>query len=134
MYPRSPDDSRRAPLRTPSACPSSVARITARSFAAFAFFCECQSPKSSWSSETPIEIVETGLRPGEKLREQYLADTDPTSPGPSRQILVARPPRPATFDSTVVVAELRALAEACNRDRIRERLVELLPDHEAHLG
>lgn len=82
----------------------------------------------------PIEIVETGLRPGEKLREQYLADTDPTSPGPSRQILVARPPRPATFDSTVVVAELRALAEACNRDRIRERLVELLPDHEAHLG
>jgi FlaA1/EpsC-like NDP-sugar epimerase len=82
----------------------------------------------------PVEVIETGLRPGEKLREQYLADTDPTSPGPIRQILVARPPRPAAFDPTAVVTELRALAEDCDRDRIRERIVELLPDHEAHLG
>lgn len=82
----------------------------------------------------PVEIVETGLRPGEKLREQYLADTDPTSPGPHPQILVARPQRPAGFDAAAVVDELRALAESCDRERIRERVIELLPDHEAHVG
>ena len=82
----------------------------------------------------PVEIVETGLRPGEKLREQYLADTDPTSPGPHPQILVARPSHPAGFDPAQVVAELSGLAASCDRDRIRERIVELLPDHEAHVG
>ncbi|RKZ15345.1 polysaccharide biosynthesis protein [bacterium] len=81
----------------------------------------------------PIEIVETGLRPGEKLREQYLAETDPTQPGPHPQILVARPTRPAGFDPGAVVRELSELAERCDRDAIRARIVELLPDHEAHV-
>jgi FlaA1/EpsC-like NDP-sugar epimerase len=81
----------------------------------------------------PVQVVETGLRPGEKLREQYLADTDPTVPGPHPQILVARPPRPDDFDPSTVVAELEELARTCDRDAIRQRLVELLPDHEARL-
>jgi FlaA1/EpsC-like NDP-sugar epimerase len=82
----------------------------------------------------PVDIVETGLRPGEKLREQYLAETDPTSPGPHAQILIARPSRPAAFVPEEVVAELAALASRCDRDAIRRRIVELLPDHEAHVG
>lgn len=84
--------------------------------------------------DAPVEIVETGLRPGEKLREQYLAETDPTTPGPHAQILVARPAFPAGFEAEAVVAELQALASKCDRDQIRQRIIELLPDHEAHLG
>lgn len=81
-----------------------------------------------------IEIVETGLRPGEKLTEQYLAATDPTMPGPHPQILAAQPGSPQGFDAGAVVEELASLAVACDRDAIRRRLVELLPDHEARAG
>ena len=79
-----------------------------------------------------IEIEEIGLRPGEKLNEQYLAATDPTVAGPHEKILAAIPPRPDGFDAAVGVEELAALARACDRDGIRRRLVELLPDHDAH--
>lgn len=79
-----------------------------------------------------IEIREIGLRPGEKLNEQYLAATDPTEPGPHEKILAARPGRPADFDPRAGVEELVGLARACDRDGIRRRLVELLPDHDAH--
>ena len=78
-----------------------------------------------------VRIVEVGLRPGEKLNEQYLAATDPTEAGPHEQILVARPPSPIDFDAVGRVAELAELAHACDRDAIRRRLVELLPDHDA---
>ena len=81
-----------------------------------------------------IEIVETGLRPGEKLAEQYLAETDPTSPGPHPQILAARPRSPHDFVADRAVDELAALARSCDRAAIRRRLVELLPDHEARTG
>lgn len=79
-----------------------------------------------------IEIVEVGLRPGEKLTEQYLADTDPTEAGPHPQILVARPGMPDEFRPDEVVTELRSLAREMDRDAIRRRLVELLPDHESN--
>ena len=83
------------------------------------------------SEEDGIEIVETGLRPGEKLEEQYIAATEPTRPGPHPQILAARIRPPETFDADAVVEELTDRARRCDREGIRRRLVELLPDHEA---
>jgi FlaA1/EpsC-like NDP-sugar epimerase len=85
---------------------------------------------SGFGLEDEIEIVETGLRPGEKLTERYLADTDPTEPGPHPQILVARVPSPSDFRAAAVVEELEALARKADRESIRRRLVELLPDHD----
>jgi FlaA1/EpsC-like NDP-sugar epimerase len=80
-----------------------------------------------------IEIVETGLRPGDKLAEQYIAETEPTVPGPHAQILASRIAPPASFDAAAVVDELRDRARRCDRDGIRRRLVELLPDHDARI-
>ncbi len=85
---------------------------------------------SGFGREDEIQIVETGLRPGEKLTEQYLADTDPTVPGPHPQILVARPPIPEGFDPRALVEEMRDLAARASRDEIRRRIIELLPDHD----
>jgi FlaA1/EpsC-like NDP-sugar epimerase len=75
-----------------------------------------------------IEIVETGLRPGEKLTEQYLADTEPTEPGPHPQILVARPRIPEGFDPESVVRELAELARGADRPMLRRRMLELAHD------
>jgi hypothetical protein len=47
---------------------------------------------------------------------------------------VARPPSPVDFDAVGRVAELTELAHACDRDAIRRRLVELLPDHDARFS
>ena len=86
---------------------------------------------SGLGSQDGIRIVETGLRPGEKLKEQYLAETEPTRQGPHPQILIAQPELPADFAADRMLAELRELAGACRRDAIRERLRELIPDHES---
>ncbi len=89
---------------------------------------------AGFAKDDEVEIIETGLRPGEKLQERYLADTEPTVASPHPQILVARPNVPDGFDPVDVVESLRALAQACDRDGIRRRLIELIPDHEAQAG
>jgi FlaA1/EpsC-like NDP-sugar epimerase len=78
-----------------------------------------------------IEIVETGLRPGEKLEEVYLATTERTEPGPHSQILSARPEIPPGFEADTVVEELRSLALAGDREGIRRCLAAWIPDHES---
>jgi FlaA1/EpsC-like NDP-sugar epimerase len=87
---------------------------------------------AGFGEDDEIRIVETGLRPGEKLEETYLADTEPTVAGPHPQILVARPLVPGGFEPEEVVEHLRKLAEACDREGIRRDLTSLIPDHEAH--
>ncbi len=78
-----------------------------------------------------IEIVETGLRPGEKLEEVYLATTETTEPGPHPQILSAQPELPPGFQPEAVVEELRSLAVAGDRDGIRRCLASWIPDHDS---
>jgi FlaA1/EpsC-like NDP-sugar epimerase len=80
-----------------------------------------------------IEIVETGLRPGEKLAERYLAETEPTARGPHPQILVTQPTLPSDFVAASVVADLAGMAQRLEREAIRRRLAQLIPDHELHV-
>jgi FlaA1/EpsC-like NDP-sugar epimerase len=80
-----------------------------------------------------IEIVETGLRPGEKLNERYLADTEPTVPSPHAQILVARPEMNVD-DLDAAVDELAEAAQRVDRKLLRRRLAEMIPDHESHVA
>ena len=82
------------------------------------------------TEEDGVEIVETGLRPGEKLQETYLAESEATAPGPHPQILVAQPHRPAGFRAREVVEEVRDLARRGDRDRIRRSLARWIPDHQ----
>ncbi len=80
--------------------------------------------------EDGIEIVETGLRPGEKLREVVLSESEESEPGPHPQILRAHPRLPEGFVAADAVEELRNLALANDRAGIRRRLAEWIPDHQ----
>jgi len=80
--------------------------------------------------EDGIEIVETGLRPGEKVEEIYLAESEETQPGPHPQILKALPHLPEGFSSLEAVQQLRTLAQAGDREGIRRHLARWIPDHQ----
>ena len=86
------------------------------------------------SDEDGIEIVETGLRPGEKVDEIYLAESEATESGPHPQILKALPEIPPGFSAPEAVEELRQLALGGERKAIRRRLAQWIPDHQGPAG
>jgi FlaA1/EpsC-like NDP-sugar epimerase len=74
----------------------------------------------------PIEY--TGLRPGEKLHEELVAESDSALPAPHPQILVARLGALPVADVRAAARELVLLARSGDDDAVRARLAQLLPD------
>ena len=91
-------------------------------------FANPDAARAAYMALLNVAIAYSGLRPGEKLTEQYLADTEPTEPGPHPQILVARPRIPEGFDPESVVRELAELARGADRPMLRRRMLELAHD------
>jgi FlaA1/EpsC-like NDP-sugar epimerase len=80
-------------------------------------------------SEREVPIVFTGLRPGEKLYEELLADSDSTVPTGIARLSVAR--LPARTDAAFVSAWLLALRAdlvAGSDDGVRQHLRRLVPE------
>jgi FlaA1/EpsC-like NDP-sugar epimerase len=79
-------------------------------------------------TEDEIRIEFTGLRPGEKLYEELLADTEETRETPHPKLRVARSrPVPADF-----LAGLRAWLERpgpVSDDQVREALANWVPEY-----
>src|SRR5262249_9561527 len=75
-----------------------------------------------------IPIVFTGLRPGEKLHEELVAESDSTMPSPHPQILVAQLGTLPVADVCAAADELVSFARAGRDDAVREQLRQLLPD------
>jgi FlaA1/EpsC-like NDP-sugar epimerase len=70
--------------------------------------------------DVPIEV--TGLRPGERLREELVVDDEDVAPGPHPKILVVREPNFASSEFRQNLEKLKCLA---GEDR-REASVQLL--------
>ncbi|HRH81890.1 MAG TPA: nucleoside-diphosphate sugar epimerase/dehydratase [Thiobacillaceae bacterium] len=84
--------------------------------------------KLAGKTEDEIEIVYSGLRPGEKLYEELLADEETTLPTPHPKLRVARA---RAVDET----QLRAILDwiegtaGSSDDQVRARLREWLPEY-----
>ncbi len=75
--------------------------------------------------EQDIEITYIGTRPGEKLFEDIVDDTEPSAPSQHRSINVSRPRRPPAEVLTATIEELTALAGEKRTNALHERIRSL---------
>lgn len=75
-----------------------------------------------------IEILETGLRPGEKMYEELLMDEDRPLPTDNPDIMVSRAPAPSEEEMRRKLELLRACLDG-EADEIRQALAEAVPTY-----
>jgi FlaA1/EpsC-like NDP-sugar epimerase len=88
----------------------------------------------SGKTEQEVPITYTGLRPGEKLFEELLADDETTEPTPHAKLRIAKTAGPLPDVEAVVrwIAEAGAQpAPAVLRQWLRERVPEYAPREDA---
>ncbi len=79
-----------------------------------------------------ISIVFTGLRPGEKLFEELLADQENTMPTHHHQILIAKV-KESDFDTiSAAIADLIALFEKQDNNMIVKRMKNIVPEFKSN--
>jgi FlaA1/EpsC-like NDP-sugar epimerase len=81
-----------------------------------------------------IEIVYTGLRPGEKLSEQVLTEEEESSLVVRNRIRVTRSPSPPPLDLAEGLERLRRVADQGDRGAVLDMLRQLVPSYRSEAG
>jgi len=79
-------------------------------------------------SDDEIEIVETGLRPGEKLYEELLATKENTLPTHHPKILRAKVATPINGEATLFIDELSHLIVEADEFALVAKMKEIIPE------
>ena len=86
---------------------------------------------SGFTPHKDIQIIETGLRPGEKLFEELLADREKNTPTHHEKIMIASS-QPYNFDKAIL--EIDDLVLHLNKETIEEligRMKEIIPEYKS---
>jgi FlaA1/EpsC-like NDP-sugar epimerase len=75
-----------------------------------------------------IQIVYTGLRPGEKLYEELLADTENTLPTHHKQILIGKAREYAYDEVNTTIEKMIALFNTQNNELIVQHMKTIVPE------
>ncbi|RMG77193.1 MAG: polysaccharide biosynthesis protein, partial [Bacteroidetes bacterium] len=78
-----------------------------------------------------IQIVFTGLRPGEKLYEELLADKENTLPTPHKKVMIAKVPVPDKNKVISVLHQMKELVEKQNNTLIIKALKEVVTEYQS---
>jgi FlaA1/EpsC-like NDP-sugar epimerase len=83
----------------------------------------------SGADPSQVRIVFTGLRPGEKLYEELLADTETTLPTPHPKLRIARARRADAATIAACLAWLETRGSA-SEDEVKARLAQWVPEYQ----
>ena len=79
-----------------------------------------------------INIIYTGLRPGEKLYEELLANTENTLPTHHDQILIGKVRKYDFEEVDTIITELIKTFDTQNNELIVQRMKELVPEFKSN--
>ena len=80
-----------------------------------------------------IDIVETGLRPGEKLYEELLVNKEEMTKTPNEKIFIEKEPIPSREEIAAALEKLKAVCDTCDDIKVRETLQELVPSYHPYI-
>ena len=86
--------------------------------------------RMSGKEESEIEIVYSGMRPGEKLYEELFYDSEVRLPTPLAEVMRAQDNLPAWPVLSCRLRELQLLAHGKSPDLIRAKIKQIIPTYQ----
>ena len=77
-----------------------------------------------------IDIVETGLRPGEKLYEELLVNKEEMTKTPNEKIFIEKDTVPSRQEIDEALAKLEKACDTCDDAEVRKTLQEIVPSYQ----